>query len=58
MLHEEAYDKETWPERAAAYVELVVPAMDNLRAVADRLEELTDRAYWPLPTYNDMLFYV
>ncbi len=58
MLHEEAYDKETWPERAAAYVELVVPAMDNLRSVADRLEELTDRAYWPMPTYNDMLFYV
>ena len=52
MLHEEAYDKETWPERAPP-TSSSSPAMDNLRAVADRLEELTDRAYWPLPTYND-----
>ncbi len=58
MAHEEAYGKATWPERAHAYLELVVPAMDELRTIADRLEELTDREYWPLPTYNDMLFYV
>lgn len=58
MLHEEAYVKGSWPERAKAYLKLVVPAMEELRSVADRLEELTDRAYWPLPTYNDILFYV
>lgn len=58
MAHEEAFGMDTWPERAFKYVELVVPAMDELRTVADRLEELTDQAYWPLPTYNDMLFYV
>ena len=58
MAHEEAYGKENWPARAHAYVELVVPAMDALRTTVDRLEELTDREYWPLPTYNDMLFYV
>ena len=58
MAHEEAYGKADWPKRAHAYVELVVPAMDELRKTVDRLEELTDREYWPLPTYNDILFYV
>ncbi len=58
MAHEEAYGKADWPKRAHAYMELVVPAMDELRTTVDRLEELTDREYWPLPTYNDILFYV
>lgn len=58
MAHEEAFGMDTWPERAFKYVEIVVPAMDELRTVVDRLEELTDQAFWPLPTYNDMLFYV
>ena len=35
----------------------VIPAMETLRCHADRLEELTDKAYWPYPTYSDLLFY-
>jgi glutamine synthetase len=35
----------------------VIPAMDALRDLADRLEELTDKSYWPYPTYSDLLFY-
>ena len=27
-------------------------------ADADRLETLTDKSYWPYPTYSDLLFYV
>ena len=34
----------------------VLPAMANLRKSADRLETLTDRSYWPFPTYDELLF--
>ncbi len=36
----------------------VLPAMENLRKSADTLEQLTDRTYWPFPTYDDLLFSV
>ncbi len=35
----------------------VVPAMQDLRKHADYLEQLTDKSYWPYPTYSDLLFY-
>ncbi len=38
--------------------EHVVPAMDRAREVADGLEKITDKRYWPFPTYADILFYV
>ena len=34
----------------------VIPAMTKLRTVADEAESLTDRSYWPFPTYGDLLF--
>ena len=34
----------------------VIPAMTKLRAAADEAEILTDRSYWPFPTYGDLLF--
>ena len=30
--------------------------MKQLRSDADQLETLTDRSYWPLPVYEDLLF--
>ena len=39
------------------FAEVVVPAMDAVRAEADALELLTDKSYWPFPTYSDLLFY-
>ena len=39
------------------YRDAVVPAMDTLRMHADKLEALTDKSYWPYPTYSDLLFY-
>ena len=46
-------------EEAAAYCAgQVLPAMGEVRAVADELELLVGEAYWPFPTYRDMLFYV
>ena len=34
----------------------VLPAMDALRALGDKLELTVDDSYWPLPTYREMLF--
>jgi glutamine synthetase len=34
----------------------VVPAMDDVREVADRLEKLVADDLWPLPKYSEMLF--
>lgn len=45
-------------ERAYYYKDNVVPAMDALRAPADRLEKIVDRKYWPFPTYADLMFEV
>ena len=35
---------------------VVLPAMNQVREHADRLEELVADDYWPLPTYQEMLF--
>jgi glutamine synthetase len=41
----------------AAYMhDRVIPAMDDVRDVADRLEGLVADDLWPLPKYSEMLF--
>ncbi len=45
-------------EKASLYRDNVLPAMSELREVCDKLEELTDKKYWPIPTYSDILFYM
>ena len=42
---------------AKYYYEVIANDMATLRADADILEQLTDKAYWPYPTYSDLLFY-
>ena len=32
--------------------------MNALRKVADEMETLTAKKYWPFPTYDDLLFSV
>jgi glutamine synthetase len=34
----------------------VIPAMDAVREVADRLERIVADDLWPLPKYSEMLF--
>ena len=34
----------------------VVPAMEAVRDVADRLEKIVADDLWPLPKYSEMLF--
>jgi glutamine synthetase len=41
----------------AKYVEnTVVPAMEAVRAIADRLERIVPDGLWPLPKYSEILF--
>ena len=43
-------------KRAAYMHDRVIPAMDDVRDVADRLEGLVADDLWPLPKYSEMLF--
>lgn len=36
--------------------DVVVPAMNDVRAIADRLERIVADDLWPLPKYSEMLF--
>ena len=55
--HDSAEAIEDLQEQANAYAQKVVPAMEALRAEIDALECIVERDYWPVPTYNDILFY-
>ena len=45
-------------EGAKYYRDVILPAMDELRASADTLETVMPEALWPFPTYTDLLFSV
>lgn len=55
---EEAAEKEEGEERAVFFKDVVVQAMNELRAPIDTLELLVDKEFWPVPSYGDMLFEV
>ena len=43
---------------AAEYFhDVVITEMNAVRAAADYLETITDKKYWPYPTYTDLLYY-
>jgi len=44
-------------EKAKSYCALVIPAMDGVRTAVDAAELLVGHDYWPVPSYNRMLFY-
>ena len=45
-------------EKAVAFHDNVIPAMNALRAAADDAETICGEDYWPLPSYSKMLYYV
>ena len=45
-------------EQCNAYRDSVIAAMDALRAAVDEMEEVCGSDYWPVPSYNSMLFWV
>ena len=44
-------------ERANDNAHHVIPLMDELRAAIDAMEIVVDDNHWPVPTYNESLFY-
>ena len=58
ILHHALEDVPKTPEAASRfYHDTIIPGMEAIRGHADQLEELTDRSYWPYPTYSDLLYY-
>ena len=45
-------------EKAAWAHDELMPRMAELRKAADALEALTDKAAWPFPTYDELLFQI
>ena len=43
-------------KQAETYRDTVFTAMETLRAPIDRLEKLMPKDYWPMPTYEELLF--
>ena len=42
---------------ARYHYDTIIPGMNAIRSAADTLEMLTEKSYWPYPTYSDLLFY-
>ena len=56
-LHHEVEEIEDLQLKANRYADEVVPLMDQLRDAIDCMEIITAHDYWPVPTYNEILFY-
>ena len=57
-LHQQAEAIEDAQQQANMYAHEIAPAMERLRAAVDAMEEIVAADYWPVPTYDDILFYV
>lgn len=40
------------------YRDEIIPAMQRLRTIVDEMELICGHDFWPVPSYNEMLFYV
>ena len=56
-LHYASREVDDQLERARMNAYEIVPVMDDLRAAVDKMEVIVERGFWPVPTYNDILFY-
>ncbi|MBP5313576.1 MAG: glutamine synthetase III [Eggerthellaceae bacterium] len=56
--HQAALKIEDQQERANHYAFVVRPIMDAFRIEVDSIEKIVSRDYWPVSTYDDILFYV
>ena len=56
-LERDLRDVPEQPEQAMLYCHnVIVPDMQECRSYADQLETLTERSFWPIPVYSDLLF--
>ena len=44
--------------RLIYFQNVILADMSAARTLADTLETMVDRKYWPFPTYSDILFYM
>lgn len=58
IVHKETIQIEEGLEKAQAFRNNVLPKMEVLREVADKLETIVDEKIWPIPTYSELLFRV
>ena len=56
--HEETRAIADLMKRAHAYAKVVIPAMEEVRAIADQIEPLLGEEYKPFPSYEDLLYSV
>lgn len=54
----EAKDIDDSEELAKFFHDTILSQMNEVRAIADELETLVGKDYWPFPTYTDLLFSV
>ena len=45
------------PSKAEAYNNTVLPYMEKIRTIADKLEMYIDDELWPLPKYRELMFF-
>ena len=41
---------------ARGYRDSILPVMEDIRTVADELETIVDKRFWPYPTYSEILY--
>ena len=56
-LHYASLEITDQQERANMNAHEIIPVMDDLRAAVDAMEIIVERDAWPVPTYNEILFY-
>ena len=56
-LHYASLEVEDQQKRADMNAHEIIPVMDALRAAVDAMEIIVEREAWPVPTYNEILFY-
>ncbi len=56
-LHYDSLELEDQQERANMNAHEIIPVMDDLRKAVDSMEIIVEREFWPVPTYNEILFY-
>ena len=56
-LHYASLEIEDQQKRADMNAHEIIPVMDALRQAVDNMEIIVERDFWPVPTYNELLFY-
>lgn len=56
-LHYASREVADQQERARMNAYEIVPVMDALREAVDQMEIIVESKFWPVPTYNEILFY-